>query len=202
MLTRFRACVLIVLGVAVLLLYAPEAVAAPVTICDNLAGNPLDPNRITPGVAFAKIDARAAIAACQSAFKADPDNARLNYELGLALTKASDYAQAHQAYRAAADRDFAAAEDDPGGMYLTGHGVPKDASKAVAWFRRAADQGLAPARYALGLMYAEGLGVSRDQAMAMTWFKKAAAQGDPAAHVALARIQQTTYGCAGADSRS
>lgn len=54
-----------------------------VTDCDRLAGHPNDPGRVAArGLEQDEIDLPAAIEACRAAVEADPDNPRLNYQLG------------------------------------------------------------------------------------------------------------------------
>jgi tetratricopeptide (TPR) repeat protein len=118
---------------------------AAATRCDTLAGHPLDPHKVALGVNFTAMDARAAIAACNAALKADPQNPRLKFELGRAQERSGAYADAVAAYRAAADQGYAAAQNALGAMYQDGLGVKKDRGAAEAWFRRAADQGYQPA---------------------------------------------------------
>ena len=55
-----------------------------VTECDRLASHGRDPGHVAPAVSSSGMDKPAAIAACQQAVAADPDNPRLNYQLGRA----------------------------------------------------------------------------------------------------------------------
>ncbi len=55
-----------------------------VTDCDRLTAHGRDPGRVAPPVSRADMDKPAAIEACEAAVKADPDNPRLNYQLGRA----------------------------------------------------------------------------------------------------------------------
>ena len=55
-----------------------------VTECDRLASHDLDPGHVAPGVTRSGMDKEAAIRACHEAVAADPDNPRLNYQLGRA----------------------------------------------------------------------------------------------------------------------
>lgn len=57
------------------------ASAQTITACDRLAAHPEDPDRIVEGVPTSAVDQDAAIAACQADLKADPENARLTYQL-------------------------------------------------------------------------------------------------------------------------
>ena len=55
-----------------------------VTECDRLASHGRDPGHVAPAISSSGMDKPAAIAACQRAVAADPDNPRLNYQLGRA----------------------------------------------------------------------------------------------------------------------
>ena len=73
------------------------------------------------------------------------------------------------------------AQNNLGGMYEFGRGVPQDYGEAVRWYRLAADQGHASAQRNLGGMYADGRGVPQDDVAAHMWANLAAAQGDETA---------------------
>ena len=55
-----------------------------VTECDRLTAHGRDPGHVAPPVTRAEMDKEAAIEACHAALEADPDNPRLNYQLGRA----------------------------------------------------------------------------------------------------------------------
>ena len=63
------------------------------------------------------------------------------------------------AIRLVAEQGDAAEQNNLGGMYATGRGVPQDETEAARWFRLAAEQGLAGAQSNLGFMYGTGSGV-------------------------------------------
>jgi hypothetical protein len=59
----------------------PSAWSSTITPCDTLAAHPSDPDKLTPGVSQPDLlaaGADLAIAACQTAVAADPNNPRLN----------------------------------------------------------------------------------------------------------------------------
>ena len=76
-----------------------------------------------------------------------------------------------------AESGDADAQNNLGGMYDNGQGVPQDVAEAVKWYRLAADQGYAMAQYNLGVMYDNGQGVPQDDAEALKWYRLAADQG-------------------------
>lgn len=66
---------------------APIASAqeTPVHDCDRLAANPPDPDRVVEGVPRAELDFPNAIAACEAAIEAYPNEGRFSYQLGRLL---------------------------------------------------------------------------------------------------------------------
>jgi len=150
---------------------------APVTDCDKLAANPDDPQRKASGVAIDKIDASAAIPACEAALRQYPDDVRLNHQLGRAYVAAKNYQAAVEHYRKAAEQGYAPAQVNLGLRYQDGRGVSQDYREALVWYRKAAEQGYAPAQVNLGKMYENGQGVSKDETQAVAWYRKAAEQG-------------------------
>ena len=90
----------------------------------------------------------------------------------------SDPAEAAKWYRLAAGQGHAIAQNNLGGMYAYGRGVPKNDAEAVKWYRLAADQGFARAQHNLGLIYANGTGVPQDDVLAYAWLNLAGEQGN------------------------
>ena len=69
-------------GLVVSITPAPLSAEEEITRCDVLASHPLDPDRITDGVSSSNVFREEAIAACRAAVTRDPENPRLNYQLG------------------------------------------------------------------------------------------------------------------------
>lgn len=84
------------------------------------------------------------------------------------------YLEAARWLRKAAEQGFDHGQHGLGERYLTGWGVPQDASEAVRWFRKAAAQGHPGGQIHLGECYRDGRGVARDCCEAFKWFKLAA----------------------------
>src|SRR5688572_22441909 len=62
--------------------FAQEAEDKAAASCDHLASSPLDPAvPMGTGVRFEDVDAEAAIAACAGAVAANPDDAKLRFQL-------------------------------------------------------------------------------------------------------------------------
>jgi hypothetical protein len=113
-----------------------------VTECDRLAAHPSDPDKIAPGVAQKDVDLPTAIAACQAAVKADPDNGRLNYQLARSLGYAGRGKEAGPYRDAAVKADYPQALFVVGYVHLLGlNDAEKDACKAGDLIRRSALKG-------------------------------------------------------------
>src|SRR6266481_4139253 len=61
--------------------------------------------------------------------------------------------------------------------YVTGTGVPRDASLAAHWYEQAARSGDSDAQNQIGHFYQVGFGVPIDLARARSWYQLAAASG-------------------------
>lgn len=119
----------------------PGPIKAPQHACDTLAGNPIDPGRVGPGVATAAVRAEAAIIACQEAVRLYPNDLRFQFQLGRAFRQANKVEDALRWYTAAADKGYAGALNSLGVMYSAGEGVRADCTRAAHFFTLAANQG-------------------------------------------------------------
>lgn len=107
--------------------YERDAWARTITLCDEVAAHPDDPERVANGVSRADMNVEAAISACRNALEADPDNPRLNYQ----LARAYGYAGRHdegEAYRLQALR-----AGYPQSLFVYGY------IRLTGWDGRAAD---------------------------------------------------------------
>jgi TPR repeat protein len=148
--------------------------------CDELAGDPADPDRRegVKGVKFARIDARAAISVCKQASESQPQIRRLSYQLGRAYDKAERYRDALASYDKAADAGSAAAMNNLGALYENGQGSKVELQKAFGLYEQAAGTGNAIAMSNVGRMLQYGRGRPRDEAASLRWYQKAAEAGD------------------------
>ena len=80
---------------------------------------------------------------------------------GMGVGPEIDAAEAATWYRLAAEQGHATAQNNLGGMYADGRGVPQDDAEAVRWYRQAAEQREAEAQYNLGVP----VGPSRGRAL-------------------------------------
>jgi tetratricopeptide (TPR) repeat protein len=110
------------------------------TSCDLEAAE-TDNEVHVPGVDFDKINSAKATPACEGALRFDPENPRLMHNLARSLDRNGQHDQAFQWYNRAAEKDFAAAENNLGVLYLHGKGTKMDLAKAVAYIGRAASHG-------------------------------------------------------------
>jgi TPR repeat protein len=122
---------------------ASETAASLAAECDRLAANPTDPKRPdgVKGVVFNRIDAENAIKTCRAAVESNPNQSRVEYELGRALDAGGQYTDALNHYRKAADAGYAAAMASIGYVYEEGTRVTKDLALAQDWYRKAVDAG-------------------------------------------------------------
>lgn len=130
---------------------APAAVAAPpvpavVQRCDSLAAHPDDPEAFAAGVPDDRLNAAAAITACEAALKVDPSAPRLHFQLGRAYLKGNRF-------EAATEQFIAAAQDGHGGalahladIHLGGApGIEADPMLAKTLYEQALAAGFLPA---------------------------------------------------------
>ncbi|MDJ0655210.1 MAG: VOC family protein [Xanthomonadales bacterium] len=109
-----------------------------VTECDRLASHGRDPGHVAPAVSRAEMDKPAAIEACRAAVAADPDNPRLNYQLGRA------YGYSGRGEEAMPYRLKALAADYPqslfviGYLHLLGATIEQDTCQALEYWKRGA----------------------------------------------------------------
>lgn len=184
--------------IAQLALSSDDPVAAPpvnanrpISDCDRLGASELDLSRPpeVPGIQFERMDADAAIEACQKAVQDNPRVPRYQYNLGRAYHKRGidpevDRTQqlralrsASLAYEDASRRGYVSALNSLAVLYENGDGVERDDKKAIALLKQGADQGHPLARYNLGLHYRYGLGITRDWGLAFEEFAKSAETG-------------------------
>jgi len=175
---------------------------APLTDCDQLAANPIDPRRKATGFPLSKVDTSTAIPACETAVRQYPNDAQLNYQLGRAYFRAENYQAAVDQFGKAAQQGYPQAQFALGMVYLAGQGVAKDDAEAVSWFRTAAEQGHAPAQDHLGSMYKNGRGIAQDDGEAVGWYRKAADQGYAPAQTNLGTMYLRGQGVAKDDAEA
>ena len=150
---RHRQCTVLRGLLAALVCVSAVAAAddAAVTRCDELAAHPLDPARNAPGQSTADIDLPVAIATCRADAAAQPDNARIRYQLARVLFYAGQFDEAMVEMRRAADGGHAQAQFVYGIFVIKERpGAPTDPCVAERNWQAAAEGG----RHAAAVHYA------------------------------------------------
>ncbi|MEO0998022.1 MAG: hypothetical protein AAFX58_10930 [Pseudomonadota bacterium] len=109
-----------------------------VTECDRLASHGRDPGSVAPPVSRAEMNKDAAIRACTAAVKADPDNPRLNYQLGRAYGYSNRGDEAMPYRLKAVQQDYPQSLFVIGYLYFIGQTIDQDVCKAYELWQRAA----------------------------------------------------------------
>jgi TPR repeat protein len=168
--------------------WAGPAEDEAVKLCDQLAAAIPDKTKPAgvPGVKGGDIDGPAAVAACEKAATAFPDNMRLQFQYGRALIAADQMPnKVFELYTKAATGGHIIAMNNLGYVYENAIGTPKDHTAALKWYQKAAELGFSVAQRNTGLFYQNGKGIPKDGKTAEMWFNKAAAQGDASAKLQL-----------------
>lgn len=116
--------------------------------------------------------------------------AQAQFDEGVRLYKAKDFAGAAKIFQKLADQSNPKAQLQIGSQYEYGEGVRQSYEEAVRWYRKAAEQGNAAAQSNLGMMYEEGRGVRENWAEAVHWYRKSAEQGHVQGQFRLGRMYQ------------
>lgn len=109
-----------------------------VTGCDLLAAHNRDPGHVGIPATSVSMDKEAAIAACHVAVKADPDNPRLNYQLGRAYGYSGRGEEAMPYRLKALEADYPQSTFVIGYLYLIGRTIDQDTCKALDLWQRSA----------------------------------------------------------------
>lgn len=132
-----------------------------VPVCDDKAGEPLDPQGVTAGKLPNEIDAKPAIAACGEAVAKFPNVARYKYELGRARLADKDVAGAIEMFNQAADASYTRAYYELGYLAERGLGRSQDLVEANRLFKMGAERGDPYAMLAYGRNLTLGRGVPK-----------------------------------------
>lgn len=109
-----------------------------VTRCDELASHSRDPGHIAPGVSSSGMDKEAAMVACRAAVAADPDNPRLNYQLGRVYGYSGRGEDAMPYRLKALTAEYPQSLFVTGYLYFLGQTIEQDHCKTVKLWQRAA----------------------------------------------------------------
>jgi TPR repeat protein len=127
-----------------------------VTGCDMLAAHARDPGHVGTPATSSTMDKEAAIAACHVAVKADPDNPRLNYQLGRAYGYSGRGEEAMPYRLKALEADYPQSTFVIGYLYLIGRTIEQDTCKALELWQRSAHHRRLAALIALPRHYLRG----------------------------------------------
>jgi TPR repeat protein len=161
-------------------------------LCDDLAANPSDTNRVGEGVPFDALKARAqeAVSNCETAVSQKPGELRFKYQLARALHW-TNRKRAFDILQELVGQRYPAAFDNLGWLYLTER---KDTDKAIALFRSGAQTGDSDSMLSLAEMIDRGhLVVANPAGEKLALYQRAAQLGNKTAITAyqnvLAEIQ-------------
>lgn len=109
-----------------------------ITECDRLTAHGRDPGHVAPRVTRAEMDKDAAIEACLAALEADPDNPRLNYQLGRAYGYSGRGEEAMPYRLKALEADYPQSTFVIGYISLLGMTIDQDTCRALDLWQRSA----------------------------------------------------------------
>jgi TPR repeat protein len=182
-----------------------ETTAALVFACDRTAASPTDNDRPRDlaGVSSERLDSQIAIAVCEAAVAAAPNNPRIMFQLGRAYAAAKIYESARVYFSRASDLGYAAARANLGAFYAMGRGgLERDDDEALRLSRLAAEQGDAFGYNNLGFLYEMGRGgLPGDDREAARHYKLAADNGDSWGQYNLGRFYRAGRGGLTANDR-
>ena len=165
--------------------------------CDQLASDPLDPNRVSSGTFFfdgrfseedKDLWANGAVIACLKGASDYPEVERFRANLGRAYAGIEDYEEAKAWLGPLVERDNPLAQNLMGMMYKNGWGVEQSYEKAAPLFMAAAKTGHAGAQHDIAWAYGEGRGLPKDDAKMAEWMARSAASGYHQAQYNLGRL--------------
>jgi TPR repeat protein len=168
----------------------------PGVMCDRLATHPNDATASAPGVDLAtlKINASAAIAACEKAEAASQGGAHYRTLQARALFAGGRFDEAVKLYRAAAEAGDARALVSLGRLEETGDHVPKDVVGAYALYEKAAERGGADGAINYAVALTEGKTMPKDLSRAYGLLKSAADAGSAVATFDLGKFADDGLG--------
>ncbi|MEZ2140781.1 hypothetical protein AAE026_00530 [Bradyrhizobium sp. DN5] len=153
-------------------------------LCDQLAGNPTDPQRSGPGASFDALKARVsdAVANCELAVRQYPDQLRFQYQLGRSL-QFGDRNRAYEIHRKLVSLRYPAAYDNLGWiLYQDKKNIPE----AVNTFRMGVRLGDPDSMVSLAEMIDRKYAVPTDQSETkISLYARAGALGHQGAQRAL-----------------
>ena len=173
---------------------AGAALADQPTECDRLAGSPTDPNRVGSGIGLYGIEAVDAVATCEKAVGADPNNPRLLFNLGRAheasgrvgALSAEEMTLAGRSYQSAADQNYPAAQVALAAFYWRGsNGFQQDSKQAMLLLDKSMASDAMEAKSQRRDLFADTTFATDPREAQIQFIKEAADAGDADALYAL-----------------
>jgi TPR repeat protein len=155
------------------------------TQCDEEAADPVDPNKLSPGVSAGVMDIRRALRSCAFELATDPENPRLLFQFARTLDQVRRYEWANAFYEKAIAQGYSAAMVNRGFNARLGRGSERDLELSATLYRQAALLGNPRGRTNLGGAYLNGRGVEKSVEEGILWLRLAASMGWPHATNAL-----------------
>lgn len=172
----------------------PLGLAAHATACDEEAADPVDPQKLSPGLSEATVNLRRALRACAYDLAREPENPRLLFQFGRVLEIANRSEWANAYYARAAELGYSAAMVNLGYNFRVGRGVERNPQRALDLTIQAANLGNLRARTNVGTAFQTGTGVEADPEEGILWLRLAASLGWPHAANALGDAYRTGLG--------
>ncbi|MFK7955290.1 MAG: type IV pilus biogenesis/stability protein PilW [Lysobacterales bacterium] len=127
-----------------------------VTDCDRFASHGRDPGHVGDPVSQSTMDKDAAIEACTRAVQSDPENPRLNYQLGRAYGYSGRGEEAMPYRLKALSKDYPQSTFVIGYLYLLGRTIEQNTCKALDLWQRSAKNRRLAALVSLPRHYLQG----------------------------------------------
>ena len=128
-----------------------------ITECDIEASHRLDPYHVAPGVLQKNMNFIKAEKACLEALKEDPDNPRLNYQMGRVYGYSGQWEKGMPYRMKAVEAEYPQSLFVIGWLYLTGNTInEKNPCKTFSMWKRSAELGRLAAQIALPRHYLLG----------------------------------------------
>ncbi len=157
--------------------------------CDQAAAAIYDPDRITPGILQASINADIANSACSEDIRGREHAARSDYEMGRALFAMGKTKDAKKQLDLAVSKGYRAARIDLAQLLVSTSTNKVDIEVAVALYERAWKEGVPFAAFELAYFYEHE--PRPDLSKAWPWYQKGADAGEPNALARFAERAET-----------
>ncbi len=173
-----------------------DSLNALAVVYDNGQGVPVDKNEAMrlyrQAAERGSKEAKQTLASLQQPQR--PSSGQQEFDEGVKLYKAKQYAPAAKLFMRAAEMGHARAQLQIGYQYNYGEGLPQNPAEAAKWYLKAATQGNSAAQMNLGNLYENGEGVPENWVEAAKWWRKSAEQVDAMGQFSLGRAYEFGIG--------